>query len=116
MEGEAITTAAPASKASTDLLVPGLRQCRDCHVGEGGARVVKVETATESPCAMCHEYHSDGGQPWVPNRQRKVNAAAITNKPLRGTYGVSLITGTEGLNLYKVTWRTPVLHGASRGG
>ena len=35
-------TAAPASKQSTDLLVPGLRQCRDCHVGETGARVVKV--------------------------------------------------------------------------
>lgn len=109
-------TAAPASKTSTDLLVPGLRQCRDCHVGESGARLVKVETATESPCAMCHEYHSDGGQPWAPKRQRKVNSAAITNKPLRATYGVSLITGAEGRGLYKVTWRTPALHGASRGG
>ncbi|MBL0916803.1 MAG: cytochrome c3 family protein, partial [Sphingopyxis sp.] len=66
-------TAAPGSKQSADLLVPGLRQCRDCHVGEGGARLVKVETATESPCAMCHEYHSDGGKPWMPARQRKVN-------------------------------------------
>lgn len=109
-------TAAPGSKASADLLVPGLRQCRDCHVGEGGARLVKVETATESPCAMCHEYHSDGGQPWVPNRQRKVNAAAITNKPLRATHSVSMITGTGGRGLYEVTWRTPVLHGARRGG
>ena len=109
-------TAAPASKKSTDLLVPGLRQCRDCHVGEGGARVVKVETATESPCAMCHEYHSDGGKPWMPPRQRKKNVTAITNKPLRGTYGVSMITGTGGRGLYEVTWRTPSLRGAGQGG
>jgi predicted CXXCH cytochrome family protein len=109
-------TAAPASKSSTDLLVPGLRQCRDCHVGESGARLVKVETATESPCAMCHEYHSDGGQPWVPNRQRKVNSAAITNKRTDAMAGVSAITGAATRGLYRVTWRTPVLHGARRGG
>jgi hypothetical protein len=109
-------TAAPASKASTDLLVPGLRQCRDCHVGEGGARVVKVETATESPCAMCHEYHSDGGKPWMPPRRAKKSTAAITNKPLAATYSVSMITGTGGRGLYDVTWRTPPLHGARRGG
>lgn len=109
-------TAAPASKTSTNLLVPGLRQCRDCHVGESGARLVKVETATESPCAMCHEYHSDGGQPWVPNRQRKVNSAAITNKRTDAMAGVSAITGAATRGLYRVTWRTPVLHGARRGG
>jgi len=109
-------TAAPASKASTDLLVPGLRQCRDCHVGEGGARVVKVETATESPCAMCHEYHSDGGKPWMPPRQRKKNTVAITNKRLDASQGVSMITGTGGRGLYEVTWRTPSLHAARQGG
>ena len=109
-------TAAPGSKTSTDLLVPGLRQCRDCHVGEGGARAVKVETATESPCAMCHEYHSDGGKPWLPPRRAKKNTAAIANKPLAATYSVSMITGTGGRGLYDVTWRTPPLHGARRGG
>lgn len=109
-------TMATGSKAATDLLVPGLRQCRDCHVGETGARVVKVETATESPCAMCHEYHSDGGKPWMPARQRKVNSAAITNKPLRTIYGVSMVTGPSGRGLYDVTWRTPQLHGARQGG
>lgn len=109
-------TSAPASKASTDLLVPGLRQCRDCHVGEGGARLVKVKTATESPCAMCHEYHSDGGKPWTPKRQRKVNLSAITNKPLADSQGVSMITGTGGRGLYEVTWRTPSLRAAGQGG
>ena len=109
-------TAAPASKASTDLLVPGLRQCRDCHVGEGGARLVKVETATESPCAMCHEYHSDGGKPWVPPRRARKNTAAITNKRLGASEGVSMITGTGGRGLYEVTWRTPSLRAAGQGG
>ena len=108
-------TAAIGSKQSSDLLVPGLRQCRDCHVGETGARLVKVETATESPCAMCHEYHSDGGKPWMPPRQRKKNVTAITDRPQRGAYDVSLITGPERQGLYDVTWRTPALHGARRG-
>ncbi len=76
-----------ASKASTDSArtgpppVPRL----PCRRGRG-ARLVKVETATESPCAMCHEYHSDGGKPWMPPRQRKKNAAAITNKRLHASY------------------------------
>ena len=109
-------TAAPSSKASTDLLVPGLRQCRDCHVGEGGARLVKVETATESPCAMCHEYHSDGGKPWMPPRRARKNTAAITNKRLGASQGVSMITGTGGRGLYGVTWRTPSLRAAGQGG
>ena len=95
-------TTAPGSKAATDLLIPGLRQCRDCHVGEGGARIVKVETATESPCAMCHEYHSDGGKPWIPQRQRKKNVALVTDRPLRGTYTVISITGPDPRQLYDV--------------
>jgi len=86
-------TAAPRSKQASDLLVPGLSQCRDCHVGESGARLMKVETATASPCAMCHDYHSDGGKPWVPARQRR--------KP------VIAVTGTESRALYAVSWRAP---------
>ena len=109
-------TMATGSKVSTDFLVPGLRQCRDCHVGEGGARLVKVETATESPCAMCHEYHSDGGKPWMPPAQRKKKTAAILNRPLRDTYAVSLITGPASRSLYNVTWRTPALQATEQGG
>ncbi|KQZ65404.1 cytochrome C [Sphingopyxis sp. Root1497] len=109
-------TAASASKQSADLLVPGLRQCRDCHVGEGGARLVKVETATESPCAMCHEYHSDGGKPWMPPTQRKKKTAFMTKQPSHDTYAVSQITGRVGRNLYNVTWRTPALQATEQGG
>ena len=82
-------TGAAGSKQASDLLVPGLRQCRDCHVGEKGARLVKVPVATESPCAMCHEYHADGGKPWTPRR----------------THAVSAITGGRLSGLYAVTWR-----------
>jgi predicted CXXCH cytochrome family protein len=109
-------TAVSASKQSADLLVPGLRQCRDCHVGEGGARLVKVETATESPCAMCHEYHSDGGKPWMPPTQRKKKTAFMTKQPSHDTYAVSQITGRVGRNLYNVTWRTPALQATEQGG
>ena len=109
-------TMAEGSKASTDFLVPGLTQCRDCHVGESGARLVKVETATESPCAMCHEYHNDGGKPWMPPTQRKKKTAFITKQPARDTYAVSQITGHATRNLYNVTWRTPALQATHRGG
>jgi len=109
-------TMAEGSKVSTDFLVPGLTQCRDCHVGESGARLVKVETATESPCAMCHEYHNDGGKPWMPPTQRKKKTAFITKQPARDTYAVSQITGHATRNLYNVTWRTPALQATHRGG
>lgn len=104
-------TAATGSDQSADLLVPGLRQCRDCHVGEDGARLVKVETATESPCAMCHEYHSDGGQPWAPKREREKNVTAITNRPPKGAYTVSGVTGRARRSLYDVRWRTAARRG-----
>lgn len=81
------------SKQAAELLVPGLAQCRDCHVGEKGARLIKVKTATESPCAMCHEYHADGGKPWTPQRARRKGEA------------VSAITGGGSGGLYAVTWR-----------
>ncbi|HZG32014.1 MAG TPA: cytochrome c3 family protein [Sphingopyxis sp.] len=109
-------TAAEGSKASTDFLVPGLTQCRDCHVGEDGARLVKVETATESPCAMCHEYHSDGGKPWMPPQQRKKKVIAITDAPGQGRQTGRKVTASTGRGLYEVTWRAPVLRQAERGG
>jgi hypothetical protein len=92
---------AAGSKQASDLLVPDLRQCRDCHVGEKGARLVKVPVATESPCAMCHEYHADGGKPWTPRRDRSKRAGAeavtaITGKPAPGLYAVRRPVGQGG--------------------
>ena len=55
---------------ATDLLVPGLDGkggCRDCHVGESGARLANasVKQPVESGCAMCHDYHMDEKAPWL---------------------------------------------------
>lgn len=111
-------TSATGSKEASDLLVPGLAQCRTCHVGGSGARLAsaKVETATNSPCAMCHEYHGDGDKPWAPARQRRKNVTAITDGPPRGVYAVREITGSERRDLYDATWRAPVSSPGRGGG
>lgn len=40
--------AAAASQATSDVLLPGLQSCQECHRQPGGAR---------SDCAECHSYH-----------------------------------------------------------
>lgn len=50
--------AAATSKSSSDLLLPGISECRDCHLGED-SRKAKVP----SSCAMCHSYHPRQGAP-----------------------------------------------------
>jgi predicted CXXCH cytochrome family protein len=56
--------AAERSNAAADLLIPDLASCRTCHGGEGSAKPVP------SSCAMCHDYHMDGGAPSMLIRQR----------------------------------------------
>ncbi len=63
--------AAKSSDQATDLLIPGIKVCRDCHVGEGGASLFSITKPVESTCAMCHEYHADGGEPWVAREKDK---------------------------------------------
>jgi len=48
---------ADASSDSSDLLLPNVASCRDCHGGETSSLPV------ESSCAMCHDYHMDEGVP-----------------------------------------------------
>ena len=47
---------ADTSERSSDLLLPGIAVCRDCHLGEK-ARKAEVP----SSCAMCHSYHPKKG-------------------------------------------------------
>ncbi|MBI1403387.1 MAG: cytochrome c family protein [Porphyrobacter sp.] len=54
--------AADTSKAASDLLIPDLKSCRECHLG---ASAVKTKTIVPSDCAMCHAYHVPAGQ-WLP--------------------------------------------------
>jgi hypothetical protein len=55
---------AEASASSNDLLLPDLASCRECHGGETTSKAVP------SGCAMCHDYHMDGGAPSMLIRQR----------------------------------------------
>jgi hypothetical protein len=54
---------AEKSKASSDLLLPEIGQCRECHEGES-ARTAEVP----SGCAMCHSYHPRTGAAAAPPR------------------------------------------------
>jgi hypothetical protein len=51
--------AADTSKLASDLLIPDLKSCRDCHQG---AVAVKTKKIVPSSCAMCHAYHVPSGQ------------------------------------------------------
>ncbi|MEA3028968.1 MAG: hypothetical protein QOG13_293 [Sphingomonadales bacterium] len=55
---------APASNSSSDVLLPDLASCRDCHGGE------TTRLPVASTCAMCHDYHMDQGTPAMLLRQR----------------------------------------------
>lgn len=56
---------AEQSASSSDLLLPGIRDCRTCHLGEE-TKVAKVP----SSCAMCHSYH-EPAQVWHSDASRK---------------------------------------------
>ena len=55
---------ADASQNSTDLMLPNVASCRDCHGGESTSLPVA------STCAMCHDYHMDEGVPQRLLRQQ----------------------------------------------
>ena len=55
--------AADKSDVSSDLLLPEIGQCRECHEGES-ARTAEVP----SGCAMCHSYHPRTGAAAAPPR------------------------------------------------
>jgi hypothetical protein len=72
---------ADRSNASSDLLLPDLASCRTCHGGETASKQV------QSSCAMCHDYHMDGGAPAMVIRQKvrgkKRDTTMATNEPVR---------------------------------
>jgi len=71
--------AADRSNDADDLLLPALANCRTCHTGETGATTARlIRTGTPSGCAMCHDYHADGGAPWVAAKRRPKASPAAT--------------------------------------
>jgi hypothetical protein len=55
--------AADTSDTASDLLLPGIGTCRDCHEGEAA-----VSADVPSSCAMCHSYHPRDGAAAAPPR------------------------------------------------
>ena len=55
--------AAEQSASASDLLLPDLGSCRDCHEGEA-SKTAEVP----SSCAMCHSYHPRDGAAAAPPR------------------------------------------------
>lgn len=66
---------AETSDAASDLLLPDLASCRDCHEGEA-SRSAEVP----SGCAMCHSYHPPASATSAP---RSVAAHRIVDPPPR---------------------------------
>lgn len=64
---------AAKSTLASDLILPGIKTCRNCHGGEGSRSDVP------SSCAMCHSYHAGDGAPWVPRKRdtKKTDLYAI---------------------------------------
>ncbi len=58
--------AATTSDNARDLLLPGIKTCRECHGGE-----FEKTSDVPSTCAMCHDYHADDGAPWLIKEQQK---------------------------------------------
>jgi predicted CXXCH cytochrome family protein len=52
-------TGAPESKHATDILLPGIARCRECHGGSGSSAKVA------SDCLMCHPFHVPSRGAWL---------------------------------------------------
>lgn len=62
--------AATTSKKATDVLMPPIETCRDCHVGESAGAA-----SASSECLACHEFHVDAYGPMSPD-----HGAAMTQR------------------------------------
>jgi cytochrome c3-like protein/FHA domain-containing protein len=51
---------ASESEQASDVLLPGIETCRDCHAGAEASGDEIVST-----CAMCHSYHADDAAPYL---------------------------------------------------
>lgn len=61
--------AATTSESSTDVLMPPIENCRDCHLGEDAGAA-----SVSSGCLACHEFHIDGYGPMSPGHGEAANA------------------------------------------
>jgi len=66
---------AETSTSSSDLLLPDIASCRECHQGEQA-----LKSEVPSSCAMCHSYHVPGGPMPQDHPRRRSNTVAILNR------------------------------------
>jgi hypothetical protein len=59
-------TDAPKSKHATDILLPNIARCRECHGGADGAGATKVA----SDCLMCHPFHIPTRGAWLRTAEK----------------------------------------------
>lgn len=57
---------ATGSHSASDVLLPKIATCRQCHGGESAAKAVP------SSCAMCHDFHMDQGAPTMVRSGRRM--------------------------------------------
>lgn len=79
---------AAASNSASDLLLPGIAVCRDCHVG---AHPEKGKVTSE--CSSCHSYHTRPGAPRVlrtAGADRRSTGAGLEVTPASGGRATSL--------------------------
>lgn len=63
--------AARTSQASSDVLLPGIGECRSCHVGEINSGESILKQKVPSNCVMCHAYHVTPRAPAGARRSRR---------------------------------------------
>jgi predicted CXXCH cytochrome family protein len=62
---------APKSKHATDILLPDIARCRECHDGVGSSAKVA------SDCLMCHPFHIPSRGAWLHSAGKRVPAPLI---------------------------------------
>jgi hypothetical protein len=64
-------SSAPKSKHASDILVPDIARCRECHGG------VDSSAKVGSDCLMCHPFHNSARGAWLRSEGRRVPAPLI---------------------------------------
>lgn len=54
---------AEKSASSSDINLPDIKSCRDCHSPASAGEAALGSTGAGDSCVMCHVYHTKGGEP-----------------------------------------------------
>ncbi len=54
------------SNESSDILLPGIASCRQCHIGDSGMEWLRPNNRAASDCVTCHYFHTASQGPMRP--------------------------------------------------